>query len=662
MTALTLFDLVIRSMRKNIKHYYLYFFALIFSVVLYFVFATLQYDPSISEGSGPSMTTAFLVAGILLLFIAGIFVVYANAIFLKRRSREIGLYQLIGLSKRKVSRLFIIENVLLSMGALIIGIVIGLLVSRLFLLLLMKLIGQSGFITVSFSLAAVIQTIIVFIAITAFTSIQMLFTVRRSTLLGLFNAEKKGEIPKKPKTFVSAILAILGIALIIYGYWLSGDMLNDQLFFNMLAVLASTIIGTYLLFRVTISWLLYQIRMRKQGHLGLNNSLSLAPLIHRMKGNANSLTIITILSAMTLTMLASSYSLYYSTDKETRYALPFDFSFEEDSEKQLIEGELSAEAFEAQLKENGIDYTSGKIEYLGVEGTYEEGVLPGFMDIDNSDVLYNTYMVSAEQLQKAGLQVDTPKEGTAIYHSVEMSIYANDIKIPFEINISSSEPERNFTVVKYGEGDVRNSGWGSQLVVNETDFEKYKNAIAAENIVHSDVEDMAKSVRVFNIVDKDQLAIASGILTQNWNEEEWWKYEADFYSTYEEAMKSNGLLIFIAGFLGLVFLISTGSILYFKQMTEAEQEKKSYTTLRQLGFTVKDIMRGIIRKQVFVFGLPLAIGLLHSVFAIKAANLLFMSDITVPASIAMGVYALIYLMFAFLTVGYYKKTVKAALR
>src|SRR5690606_2666798 len=121
---------------------------------------------------------------------------------------------LIGLSKSKVSRLLIIENVLLSMGALIVGIGAGLLVSRLFLLLLMKLIGHEGFITVSFSLAAVIQTTIVFIAIIAFTSIQMLFTVHRSTLLSLFNAEKKGETPRKPKTFVSALLAILGIVLI----------------------------------------------------------------------------------------------------------------------------------------------------------------------------------------------------------------------------------------------------------------------------------------------------------------------------------------------------------------------------------------------------------------------------------------------------------------
>lgn len=188
-------------MRKNIKHYYLYFFALIFSVTLYFVFATLQHDESVVERSGGSMGAAFSAAGILLLIIAGIFVVYANAIFLKRRSREIGLYQLIGLSKSKVVRMFMLENILLSSGALFIGIGVGILVSRLFLLLLMKLIGFDGYITVTFSTSAVLQTVLVFMVIIALTSIQMLFTVYRNTLLHLFNADQKGKFPKSQNRF-----------------------------------------------------------------------------------------------------------------------------------------------------------------------------------------------------------------------------------------------------------------------------------------------------------------------------------------------------------------------------------------------------------------------------------------------------------------------------
>ncbi|MHC8514568.1 ABC transporter permease [Sporosarcina sp. ITBMC105] len=649
MTALTLFDLVVRSMRKNIKHYYLYFFALIFSVVLYFVFATLQHDPAVVEQSGGKMGTAFKAAGILLLFIAGIFVVYANAIFLKRRSREIGLYQLIGLTKGAVARLLILENTLLSAGALAIGIGAGILVSRVFLLLLMKLVGFDGFIELTFSNTAVLQTVVVFIAIIILTSVQMLIAVRRTTLLGLFNAEKQGEHPKKPKTFRSAFLALLGIALIAFGYWLSGRMLNTLLFFNMIAVLATTILGTFLIFRVTISWLFYQIRKRKQGHLGLVNSLSIAPIMHRMKGNANSLTIITVLSAMTLTMLAGAYSLFYSTEKETRFAMPFDFMFEGELSPRFYAEDMQVGDFEEELKKEGIAYTTTAIEYLNVGGRYEKGVFPAF--IRSSDELYGAILISAEKLQEAGLSVETPAKGEAIYHSASMSVMAKDIHFPFGVFLNTRDGEKAFTVRKPGEGDVLNDRYEAQFVVSEADYEAYKRVMPTEAELWN--------VVVVNIVNPEQLAEASAIRTQHW-EEGTWARGVDFYSMYQNAIQATGLLIFIAGFLGLVFLISTGSILYFKQMTEADQEKRSYATLRQLGFTVQDIMGGIIRKQLFVFGVPLLIGLLHSIFAIKAASFMFMSDITVPASIAMSIYALIYIMFCFLTVGYYRKTVKAA--
>ncbi|KPV55797.1 cell division protein FtsX, partial [Paenibacillus sp. A3] len=199
---MTLFELVARSMRKNIKHYYLYFFALIFSTSLYFVFATLQHDSSIvrTSSSDVNFATSFQVAGILLLLIVAVFTVYANRIFLKRRSKEIGLYQLIGLTKKGVARLLIIENVLLGTGALLMGIGSGALVSRLFLLILMKLLGFEGFIALTFSAPAALQTVLVFAALIALTSVQMLLTVYRSTLLQLFHADQQGEHPQKPNS------------------------------------------------------------------------------------------------------------------------------------------------------------------------------------------------------------------------------------------------------------------------------------------------------------------------------------------------------------------------------------------------------------------------------------------------------------------------------
>lgn len=633
-------------MRKNIKHYYLYFFALIFSVVLYFVFATLQHDPAVVEQSGGKMGTAFKAAGILLLFIAGIFVVYANAIFLKRRSREIGLYQLIGLTKGAVARLLILENTLLSAGALAIGIGAGILVSRVFLLLLMKLVGFDGFIELTFSNTAVLQTIIVFIAIIILTSVQMLIAVRRTTLLGLFNAEKQGEHPKKPKAFRSAFLALLGIVLIAFGYWLSGRMINPLLFINMLVVLATTISGTYLLFRVTISWLFYQVRKRKQGHLGLKGSLSIAPLMHRMKGNANSLTIITVLSAMTLAMLAGAYSLYYSTEKETRSIFPHDFMFGGYGEQD----EAVEKQFKDELDRQGISYLYTPFEALNLEGKFLEETTSTKWLGEN---LYAN-IISEQQLQQAGIDVDTPDAQTAYFYDASVYWMMKTEDVPFTVQLTTEQNELDVTVTKVREGNVINLPFaGTQLVVDDAFYHEIKDRFINEEEKHR-----ISKFNAIKILDKDQQAEASAIYHELLDAND--RMTFDYYSHYVSTMQTSGLLIFIAGFLGLVFLVSTGSILYFKQMTEADQEKRSYATLRQLGFTVQDIMRGIVRKQLFVFGVPLLIGLLHSIFAIKAASFMFMSDITVPASIAMSIYALIYITFGFLTIGYYRKTVKAA--
>ncbi len=143
---MTVFELALRSMRQNVKHYYLYFFALIFSMSLFFVFTSLKYDQQVQNmlDSSVNITTAFQSAAVLLVIIIGIFTASSNSIFLRRRSREIGLYQLIGLSKGWIIRYLLIENIMLGLGALIAGVLCGGLVSRLFVLILMNLLNLDG--------------------------------------------------------------------------------------------------------------------------------------------------------------------------------------------------------------------------------------------------------------------------------------------------------------------------------------------------------------------------------------------------------------------------------------------------------------------------------------------------------------------------------------
>lgn len=629
--------LVIRSMVKNIKMYYLYFFAMIFSISLYFIFSTLQNDHMVitMADASVSFSSAFQVAGLLLIFITIVFTMYATNIFIRRRSQEIGLYQLIGLSKAWVTRVLILEHTILGMGALLIGLLVGALFSRLFLLLFMNLIGIEAAFGLIFSGKAFIQTIVVFACLIAVSSLQIMMTIYRSTLLQLFQATHQHDKIVKRPSIISAILGLTGFILIGSGYYVSTFIVEyaDSLLFLMLIVLASTILGTYLVFHTTISWILYVYRKKRNGNLGLYNSLSIAPLMHRIKGHANSLTIITVLSAMTITMISLSYSLYYSIEEDVRLAMPFDFAVENMQEE--------AARIADRLEEEQIEFDHLQLNAIRFVGAWVE------KDLHVND--RRTFMLfSAEQMAQAGLDIEIPPEGEGIYHSSRANIEGMELSFPKYVQYASPNEEHRLTISNFKLENVMNYRfWGYQILVSEKTFQSIRESI------QEDEHTQLLTFDVFHLLDTEKSEIASDIFLTNVDND----FISDFYTEYENARQNFGLLIFIAGLLGLVFILSTGSILYFKQMTEAEQEKTHYRTLRQLGFEVKDMMKGIIRKQLFVYLIPLGLSLIHAAFALNVGSVLIAASMLTPIIMSMVVYVLIYLMFMVATIRYYRSIV-----
>ncbi|WP_353626092.1 FtsX-like permease family protein [Bacillus sp. JCM 19041] len=228
-----------------------------------------------------------------------------------------------------------------------------------------------------------------------------------------------------------------------------------------------------------------------------------------------------------------------------------------------------------------------------------------------------------------------------------------EISFPKDVQYASNDEANRLIVSKFMLENVMNYRfYGEQLLVSEETFERMRDSIQ---------EDEYKELltfEVFHLLDTEKSDTASDIFLTNVDSDQ---YITDFYSAYEESRQTFGLLIFIAGILGFVFILSTGSILYFKQMTEAEQEKNHYRTLRQLGFQVNDMMKGIIRKQLFVYLIPLGIGLIHAAFALNVGSVLIAASMLTPIIISMAAYIVIYLIFAVLTIQYYKKIVKDAL-
>ncbi|MEQ6355702.1 ABC transporter permease [Lysinibacillus sp. M3] len=655
---MSLSKLVLRSMKKNMKHYYLYFFALIFSVTLYFSFVTLQNNAEVLdtvEKSGTA-TAGFKAATYMLYFIVLFFVLYANHLFMKRRSKEIGLYQLIGMTKGLIVRLLAVESIFLFVGAVVLGILAGFFSSRLFAMILLHVLEKETLVTMTFSTEALQQSIVVFAILLAIVLVQMALMIYRISLLSLFSASKQADERVKRFSPLQMVIGFLGLVLIAYGYYASTKLFDinttGDLALNMTIILATTIGGTFLVFRFSVAFIMNSIRLKKNGHLTARDVLALTPIMHRMKSNAKSLTLITVLTGVSLGVTTLAYISYYSSEASAYSRVPGDYVLLEDRGqeflKKLEDNNIAFDKIdyrlqsvsasfsqllskEQQNKDNPLDGVEGLIYTIPLSD-YQQIVHEATVS-DNDVILtnYGGYMAEMFPLEKDRDVVVTPggPEGTK-----EETLHVKDVQ--HESIIS---------------GTVTSGPGGPIFVVSDALFEKLAT--------YSSASEWHKQTSI-KIKNKSDLAQAEKLYIQL-NKE---NYSNDIQS-FEEARKGNietlGITIFTAAFLGLAFLVTTGSILYFKQMSEAEEERGSYTILRKIGFAEKDIMKGIYVKQAFNFGVPLIIGLLHSYFAVKSGWFLFGSELTTPLWIAMSCYIALYAIFAVLSVGYYKKVIRESL-
>lgn len=660
---MTLSRLVIRSMRKNLKQYYLYFFALIFSVTLCFSFTTLQYNPSVNEALERSGTASagFGAASYILYVIITLFVLYANQLFMKRRNKEIGLYQLIGMTKGLVVRLIALENIVLFVLAVGIGMLIGFLSSRLFAMILMKMLEIDMVIQLTFSNEALKQSVIIFAILLVVIILQLIGMVRRVSLLSLFSAAKQADERIKRFSIFQAIMGLLGLLLVAYGYYestilfdLEGTGTVKNLFLQMLIILASTMIGTFLFFRYSVSLIMNAIRANKKGHLKVTDVLAVTPIMHRMKGNSKSLTLITLLTGLAVGIMSLSYIAYYSSEANARQSSPYDYILlnnqgtEFMDQLQLAGIEFDKDSYEmSEVILNIKDLLPEKMEDDGLVFTGESNTtvvpLSNLQQIEpnvtlkNNEALITSYATVLSEI----LPLNAKREITVKAGETDIPLYITEIREDFMLSeqITLGSPVIVVTDEKFGEIQSKSSNekYTAQIGINLKNRQDTKRA-----------EELYK-----NFFDQKTIA----------DQEEGQRFIQP--SSYEELRKRNitslGLTIFVTAFLGLAFLLTTGSILYFKQMAEAEDERESYKILRKIGFSTNDILKGIYAKQAFNFGVPLAIGLLHSYFAVKSGWWLFGTELVAPLLITMGLYIMLYGVFAILSIQYYKRVVKSSL-
>ncbi|HHB1767325.1 TPA: ABC transporter permease [Bacillus cereus] len=648
---MTLSSIALRNIQRNFKDYFVYFASMIFSIVIYFTFKALQYNSQMEKAAEASkkISGAFQVSSVMLIIFVAVFIIYSNGFFTRKRKKEVGLYSLLGIRKRQIGKMLFYENMLMGLMSLVIGIAIGSVLSKLFLELLVNMMGLNLNVHFEVPMAAIVDTAIIFFVIILYTSLQGYRLIYRFKLIELFRAEREGEAMPKG----SVIMALISVFLIGSGYFLALMYMKAVMYADFMVValyiLLATVAGTYLLFMFFTVFVLKRARNNKSAFYNGMNMVTTSQLLYRIKGNAKSLATIAILSAVTLTAVGTSVTMYYNTFTQSKVAAPYSYSYEKKDEaldkkvEEILAGEKS---------NHPVTYES-EVEMIPVKGMFKG---------ERADQVLNTHYNVTEQYQLISqssfnkiakhLDVDNvnlTENEAFVYDSLYVEkldfgpLYTGN-KAVFPVGNESKE----LNIKGVNSRSLTNLNELFVIVPDQT-YEQAKQVHETRTVKNIDVKGERES--------KELTAKLASIMPAG--ESEVLKPFNDFYTGFQMGLETTGLMMFIGLFLGLVFLLATGSIIYFKQLTEASADRDRYIVLHKVGVTKQEMKKAIAKQVSFIFAIPLVIGILHSLFALKGLSNILPFEIMIPLLISIGVYGVIYIGYYFLTVRSYYKIVSA---
>ncbi|MFJ7933847.1 ABC transporter permease [Sporosarcina sp. NPDC096371] len=622
-----LFNLAKKNIRGNISNYLLYFFSMVVCIVIFYTFNSLLYIPEIQNSVQHLVQTMSQTSVILIGFMA-VFISYSNAFFTKKRKKEVGLYSLLGVRKKTIAGMLFFENIIIGAMTLVAGLVLGIILSKLSTMLLLKLLGAPIEASFSIPMEAVLTTTLVFTVLTLFTSIQSYLLIYRFRLIELFQAEKKGE--KVPKaSFFSAGLSIVLLAG-SYG-----------LMFNGMAMLAIPfiIIGTYLLFRSLTVYLLKRAQKNKAKYYHGINMIGTSHLLYRVKGNALMLTIISLLITLAIPYIQAGFTEFAATEKDARGTAPFSYLYvsKDDAFDQQINRIITTDKDHPITKQFDIPIIS-------VQGTTKAP----FQDNDNLAIQLmaeQTFHQIKETLDLEDIPPLSDEQAIAIkYYFVHQP--ATDFE-GYDIDIPLTEGKQTLMLEKLEKKSIRLTG-GQELlylVVDDRMFTKMSAQFPTITYkaykVDNDKTTKETSDTLLKLAEEDMQMIT-------------------FYEEYKNVQSFTGMKMFIVSSLALVLLAATGSIIYFKQLTEAYADQHRYEILRKIGVSKKEIRTTIAKQSLFVFLLPLLLGILNA--GMVLLSLVLQYDMNLSENIfsfmaAIIIYGVIYLTYYVLTITSYNRTV-----
>ena len=652
-----------QNIRNNKSTYIPYIITCIFCIAMIYMMEFLRDCPTLDQAVRQADEVRMIVftGEIVVEIFCIIFLIYSNSFLMKRRQKEIGLYNILGLERNHIGIVMFLETIITSIGSLAGGIAAGIIGSKLALLLLLKLLHIPSVLGFYISVKGIFTCLFMFGIIFLMILFLNLAKIHLSRPVELLRGNNTGE--KEPAA--KWLMALIGFICLGAGYYLAVTTESPikAITIFLLAVIL-VMAGTYLLFTAGSIVILKFLRRRKSFYYRTGNFISISGMLYRMKQNAIGLASICILSTGVLLMISMTVSIYFGMNDImlNRYPYDVDMSVTSISEEEC---QTAIEAFEKAIADNKVPVEKSVEEiYLDIvcSKNGDQILIKPANTIRNSDsVLVLSLLNQAEYKRLTGISANL-NDGE-IFAWYPSAVQKDSVTVD----------ETEFTVKKWldknpltcGEDAVSDN---AVLVVTDEDFKKFdemrtemykgvSSAPAGEDltlhlgldITGSETDKIDFGTPVMEAV-KDLKK--NGGLSENS-----WITSGIRQQEYESYYADNGSLLFIGIFLGSLFLMGTAMIIYYKQISEGYEDQKRFEIMQKVGLSRREVRSSVRRQILMVFFLPLLMAMLHITMAfpmIRRMLLLFgMTNTKLFIGCTAGtvlifavVYGLIYLMTA----------------
>ncbi|APF25899.1 ftsX-like permease family protein [Clostridium sporogenes] len=617
------FKLSFKLFKDNIKIYKLYLLITIVSVAAFYNFLAIENNEAFISVSERFQATsvASISCGFILVCTVIYFIFNADKFFLLNRQKETALYMLMGVTQSKIGQVFAIESLFLGTVSILSGLVFGIILSKLFFMLLAKSIFLNVEIPFKISLDSIFTVILVFSCIFVVIGYRKYRVIKKSKLIDMINAAKRKEDLPKLRYFKG----ILGVLLILAGY-IVGVMIKSwelDLMISSVTALLCVSTGTYLFFGSFMSIVLNKVIKNKKLVYKNVMLVSISNVYFRLKGNYRNLAMTAILCAAAITAFGASLSFNEVAKREAIIQSPYSFSYESDDEKSKEKAvEIIKQSNHQLIGINENKFSLGKVKYKNYPRKVDynrEAIITSYSALKkNLEFLH--YKVK-DNIQPKG------KEAVFIASATTLSSTFNVVKKEIEINdrefVIKTQEEVPFT------GIIDKLGTKNIYVLEDSEYEKVKKGF---NEISLNCVQTSKKIDSKQLILDIKKVIHQGKVYPPISEYTW-----DYY-----AME---IFHFLGMVMSIIFILSTFSTMYFKILKDAFMDKEQYITLKKVGMSREEIKKSVYVQVAISFILPCSIAILHSIIAMKMLEQVMNFSFNLQLIISLGLYSITMILF-----------------